>query len=115
MVLKAPKIEDKREAFSKMIDGGRNFFSYIVSYVGQWKYKDIGMHIREFWTHVPMANGFLIEIAAVNRNIFLSIHQNFEEDIYYKALLNELADNGIPYTERAALINDVAKFEEPMD
>lgn len=115
MILKAPKIEDKREAFSKMIDGGRNFFSYIVSYVGQWKYKDIGMHIREFWTHVPMANGFLIEIAAVNRNIFLSIHQNFEEDIYYKALLNELADNGIPYTERAALINDVAKFEEPMD
>ena len=85
----------------------------MVSYVGQWKYKDIAAHIREFWTHVPVANGFLTEIAAVNGNIFLSIQQNFEEDIYYRALLKELEDNGIPYTERPAIINDIAGFDEP--
>ena len=113
MVLKSPAIEDKRAACSQMLDGGRSFFTYMVSYVGQWKYKDIAAHIREFWTHVPVANGFLTEIAAVNGNIFLSIQQNFEEDIYYRALLKELEDNGIPYTERPAIINDIAGFDEP--
>lgn len=31
-----------------MLEGGKNFFTYSVSYVGQWKYKEIGKHIREF-------------------------------------------------------------------
>ncbi|WP_026512235.1 hypothetical protein [Butyrivibrio sp. LC3010] len=113
MIMKMPDLKGKREAFSQMIDGGRLFFTYMVSYVGQWKYVDIAAHIREFWTHVPVANGFLTEIAAVNGNIFLSIHQNFGEDIYYKSLLKELEDNGIPYTERAVIINDIAGFAEP--
>ena len=112
MILKSPDIEAKKEAFSQMINGGRRFFTYMVSYVGQWKHKDIAKHIREFWTHVPVANGFLTEIAAVNGNIFLSIQQNFEEDIYYKALLNELTENGIPYQEKKTVINDIAGFAD---
>ena len=114
MVMKTRGIEDKRAAFSQMLDGGGAFFTYMVSYVGQWKHKDIAAHIREFWTHVPAANGFLTEIAAVNGNIFLSIQQNFEEDIYYRALLQQLEDNGIPYTEKATLTNDIAYFAEPV-
>lgn len=67
-----------------MLEGGKNFFTYSVSYVGQWKHKETGAHIREFWTHVPGQNGLLAEIAAINGNIFLSVHLDYEEDDVYK-------------------------------
>lgn len=112
MALKAKTLEEKRAAFARMIDGGRKFFTYIVSYVGQWKYKEIGAHIREFWTHIPASNGFVTEVAAVNGNIFLSIQQNFVEDTYYDAVLKELDDNNISYTRVRSIENDVARFPE---
>ena len=62
---------------------------------------------------VHTITALILPFAAVNGNIFLSIQQNFEEDIYYRALLKELEDNGIPYTERPAIINDIAGFDEP--
>ena len=42
-----------------------------------------------------------------------SVRLCIREDIYYRALLKELEDNGIPYTERPAIINDIAGFDEP--
>ncbi|WP_026527682.1 hypothetical protein [Butyrivibrio sp. VCD2006] len=112
MVAKSPTLEAKKAAYAQMMEGGKKYFSYMVSYVGQWKQKEIGAHIKEFWTHVPDANGFLIEVAAVNGNIFLSMQQNFVEDTYYKAFLAELEANNIPYTEVATMENDIAYFPE---
>ncbi len=112
MTRKLPTTVEKKAAFSKMLEGGKNFFTYSVSYVGQWKYKEIGTHIREFWTHVPGKNGLLAEIAAINENIFLSITQDYKEDKLYKAFLQELDELGIPYTEKRAMINDVARYDE---
>ena len=91
----------------------RGSITYAVSYVGQWKHKEIGAHIREFWTHVPGRNGLLTEIAAINGNIFLSITQDYKEDKLYKAFLRELDELGIPYTEKRTMANDVPRFDEP--
>lgn len=113
LTMKLPTTKEKQDAFSMMLDAGKNFFTYSVSYVGQWKHKEIGAHIREFWTHVPGQNGLLAEIAAVNSNIFLSIAQDYKEDTLYKAFLQELDEIGIPYTEKRCMINDVAKYDEP--
>ena len=96
-----------------MLEGGKNFFTYSVSYVGQWKHKETGAHIREFWTHVPGQNGLLAEIAAINGNIFLSVHLDYEEDDVYKEFLNELEEIGVPFTEKQVMYNDVAGFNEP--
>jgi hypothetical protein len=69
----------------------------------------------EFWTHVPPANNFLVELAAVKGNIFLSFHQRFEEDKYYKAVLKQLEDIGIPYIEKRVMENDIAHFPDAID
>ena len=81
--------------------------------MGQCKHKELGAHIREFWTHVPGRNGLLTEIAAINGNIFLSITQDYKEDKLYKAFLQELDELGIPYTEKRTMANDVPRFDEP--
>ena len=91
-----------------------NLFTFMVSYVGQWKYEALGKHIQEFWTHVPAANNFPVEIAAVKGRIFLSFHQRFEEDKYYKAVLKQLEDNGIPYVEKRVMENDISHFSDVM-
>ncbi len=39
------------------------------------------------------------QVAAVNGQIFLTIIQPFSETMYYDALLEELKEQGIPYTE----------------
>ena len=68
----------------------------------------------EFWTHVPPANNFLVEIAAVKGSIFLSFHQRFKEDKYYKAVLKQLEDIGIPYIEKRVMENDISYFPDVM-
>lgn len=72
----------------------------------------MGKRIKEFWTHVPNANGFLVEIAAVNGKIFLTMHQNFEEDTLVRAFEKELTENGINF-ETTEMLNDVAHLDLP--
>ena len=107
-----PALEDKLKTFGNMILGGSTFFTFIVSYVGKWKHEAIGRHIREFWTHVPSANDFLIEIAAVNGSIFLTVHQNFKEDALVKAFEREMAERGIECHVKEG-VNDVAELKLP--
>jgi len=38
------------------------------------------------------------------------LHQNFEEDIYYKAILKQLEQAGIPYQEVQSEESDIAHF-----
>ena len=106
-------VEEKEKAFSRMMTGGRLFLTHIVSYVGKWKQKAIGTYIEEFWTHVPAANDFTTEIAAVNGKIGLSIHQTFEDDKLMEMFFSQLEENGIPYTVKAKTKSDVAFFQKP--
>ena len=109
----APTYEARKYAFGQMLDGGRKLFSYMVSYVGKWRFEAVEPYILEFWTHVPVANDFLVEIAAVNSRIFLTIHQNFSEDSVVQGFLNQLGKNAIPYQVKRTMKNDAAAFPEP--
>ena len=104
-----PTAEGKMELFAKMLSGGRRLFTFMVSYVGKWKHDGIGRYITEFWTHVPLANAFLIEVAAVNGTIYLSMQQAFQEDDLIKNFEKELSANGISCTITENTV-DIAHF-----
>ena len=107
-----PTVETKMDTFARFMEGGRKNYTIIVSYVGRWKHPSVGEHVREFWTHVPNANDFLIELAAINGNVYLTVHQGFEEDTLIRAFEEELKANGIPCSIRE-MENDVAHMAFP--
>lgn len=109
----APTLEAKKQAYAKMLDGGKRLFTYMVSYIGQWKQTQLSPYILELWTHVPNANNLLTEIAAINGRIFLSIHRNFIEDDVIKLFLSQLDENGIQYTVKRTENVDNAFLPEP--
>ena len=73
--------------------------SYIVSYVGRWAYPQLEDHICEFWTETPAGPFPLIELSAVNGNVFISMVEAFRENTYYEAFLEELKENNLSYRE----------------
>ena len=109
----APDIETQKQAFAKMLSSGRNYFTYMVSYVGQWKLDQLAPYVQEFRVHAPNAKQLLIMITAINRRIFLSIHQHFSEDVVVKSFFRQLEDNHIPYKLKGVFENDAARFPEP--
>lgn len=108
-----PTLEAKKQAFGQLMSRGDTAYTYIVSYVGQWKLKALSPYILEFCTHVPSANPLVIEIAAVNRKIFLSVHQTFKEDYIIKSFLRQLEENGIYFRIHQPVDPDNARFPEP--
>lgn len=99
MILDLPDFASKAQTAAQATGGMYDAATYMVSYVGRWKHTEIGKHIRGFWTETPVGPFPLIEIAAVNGQICVSVLQPFSERIYYDALLAELKENDIPYTE----------------
>ena len=99
MILDIPDLSSKAATARKAMEGTYDAATYIVSYVGKWKYPQVGKHIREFWVETPSQSFPLIEISAVNGNIFISFLQPFSERLYFDALLDQPKENGIPYTE----------------
>ncbi len=99
MILGSPGINMKIQTSRKIILSVLNSSSFTVSYVGKWRFPQLGSHIREFWLETPAGSFPMIELSAVNGQIFVSIMQSFPERFYYDALLRELEEQGIPYTE----------------
>ena len=109
-ILDIPSLSSKAAAARKAMEGTYDATTYIVSYVGKWKYPQVGKHIREFWMETPSPPFPLIEISSVNGNIFISFLQSFSERLYFDALLDELKENGIPYTECGVAKVNVAQI-----
>jgi len=99
MILDIPDFSAKARTAGQAMAGTYDAATYIVSYVGRWKYPQLGRHIREFWTETPVGPFPLIEVAAVNGNIFVSFLQPFTDRRYYDGLLDELKENGITCVE----------------
>ena len=99
MILDIPDFSAKSKTAGQAMAGTFDAATYMVSYVGKWKYPQLGNHIKEFWTETPVGPFPLIEIAAVNGNIFVSFLQPFSDRRYYDALLDELKENGITFVE----------------
>ena len=101
-------LAEKKRLFGQAFSGGEGFISFLVSYTGKWKHPAVGAHIREFWTHPPNTFSLMVEIAAVNGRIFLSIQQRFREDTVREQFLRELKRHGIPYTLKRTMQSDIA-------
>ncbi len=99
MIHGLPDMQTKTQAARKIIFKALNASSCTVSYVGKWKFPQPGRHIREFWPETPSGNFPMIELSAVNGQIFVSLMQSFSERCYYDAFLQELKEHGIAYTE----------------
>lgn len=99
MVLNLPDFDSKVQAARRAMGGFFKSSSYVVSYVGRWAYPKLGEHIREFWTETPTGEFPLLELSAVNGNVYISMLQAYCEDVYYEAFKKELEENGITYEE----------------
>ncbi len=101
-ILNLPTLELKVQAARKAILAVLRACTYTVSYVGRWKFPQLGEHIREFWLETPAGAFPLLELSAVNGQIFVAMIQTFEDRVYYDALLEELKEQAIPYVEHMA-------------
>ena len=110
----APLLEDKKRVFSEMLNSRGKGATFVVSYVGKWRFPAIGKYMREFWTHVSFPKGIIVQITAVNGKIFMSLSQSYEEDLIVRAFLRELEENNISYTVRRTMDNDNPGFPEPV-
>ena len=105
--------EEKKQLLGPPFRGGDGYVSFLVSYTGKWKHPTVGEKIRAFWTHPPNTFSLMVEIAAVNGKIFLSIQQRFREDRVRESFLRQLERHGIPYTLRRVMESDIARMTEP--
>lgn len=107
-----PTLSEKKEQFGKMFSGGEGCLSFLVSYVGKWAHPALGAYIREFWTHPPNTFSLMVQIAAVNGKVFLSIQQRFKEDVIREAFLRQLEEHRIPYEVHRIMESDNAHIKE---
>ena len=106
-------LEEKKRLFGEAFSGGEGFVSFLVSYTGKWKHPAVGAYIREFWTHPPNTFSLMVEIAAVNGRIFLSVQQRFRENTVREQFLRQLEQHSIPYTLKHRMQSDIAHISEP--
>ena len=112
MARNAPTPEAKKRAFRELVDGGQKF-TYLISYVGQWKLAGLRPYIRSFYTHCPVFDDLLVQIMAVNGRIFLSYHQSFRDRCVLDSFLDQLEARGIPCSVRGPAVTDNPRFPEP--
>ena len=108
-------LEAKKDVFAEMRRKSICRYTSIVSYVGQWQHPEIGSHIEEFWTHAPLANNCLGELAAVGGKICLALHLRSESNELLNAFFKELEARGIPYKNKGTAEHDIPRFAEPVD
>ena len=111
MVDQMETMEEKEKAFGQMFGAGEGYVTYLVSYVGQWRHKDIGKHVKSFYSHAPSTFSLMTIVSASGGKIYMSVQQRFKEDIVREAFLGQLEKNGIPYTVDGKIQSDIARFE----
>ena len=108
-----PAIDEKKSIFGSLLQDSRRSQTCMVSYVGKWKYLEIGKCIEEFWIHAPEANDLFAGVTAVNGHIGLSILQKFADERILDAFFQQLDEHGISYVLKRKMPLDVAYFPEP--
>ena len=109
----AATAEEKKERFGRMFRSGEGVITFLVSYVGQWRYPAVAETMRELWVHPPNTFSLLAEIGAAGGNICLTLQQRFREDTVREAFLRQLEQHGIPYRVVRKIPGDNAGFPEP--
>ncbi len=108
----AHTVEEKKQVFGQMFNGGEGLISFLVSYTGKWKHQETGNYMREFWLHPPNTFSLMVELGAAGGKIFMSIQQRFREDTVREAFLRQLEAHDIPYRICHKAGSDIAHFAE---
>ena len=112
---RSPSLGEKKTAFADLRNAFLTSYTSIVSYVGKWRYPEIGEYIEEFWTHAPLANNCLCELSAVGGKICISLHMRSESYDLLNQFFAQLDEHGIPYEYKGIVEHDVPRFTEPVD
>jgi len=84
--------------------------TFCVSYSGKVSYGEADSHIRGIYAETDTPAPFVLEVTVANGLFMLDIAQNWKEDVYVKAFVEELEANGIPseiayvYDQRSTLM-----------
>ena len=104
-IMALPDVETKCAVLSKIAldDSVDNTFS--VSYVGRIDYGALTEHIEAVhnFTDGSTYKTVFIEISSFGEWFCVSMQQGFSCDVYYKALLAQLEENGIEYVEEGTV------------
>jgi len=84
--------------------------TFCVSYSGKVSYGEVDSHIRGLYAETDTPAPLVIEVTVANGHFMLDIAQNWREEVYVKAFVEELEANGIPsemayvYDQRSTLM-----------
>lgn len=109
----AKTLAEKKEIFGRMFNGGEGLITFLVSYVGRWRYGAVASMLREIWVHPPNTFSLMAEIGAAGGNLCLTLQQRFREDTVRETFLRQLGEYGIPYLVIRRTPCDNAAFPEP--
>ncbi len=107
-----PTLEGKRQMIQQIVESCLGFDTFKVSYVGKANIGAAEKYVKGIDTILDIAdNSILIEMNAVNGKFHLAFMQDWQEDIYLKAFLDQLEKENIEYTVSEARPVKVASIE----
>lgn len=111
-VLAVPTLEGKRQMVQKIVESCLGYDTFKVSYVGKANLGAAEKYVKGIDTLLDTANNSLfIEMQAVGGKFQLAFMQDWSEDIYLKAFLDQLRKENIEYTVSEARSVKVAPIE----
>lgn len=94
-----PDIEGRRRMLRQVVSSFLDVDTFKVSYVGKNGMGAAEAYIRSIYSLVDLnGSGIMIEVNSADGKFCLSFMQEWEEDIYIKAFMQELEREGITYT-----------------
>lgn len=92
-------LQSRRKMLQQVVSSFLDVDTFKVSYVGRSCMGAAETYIQSIYTQVDLnGSGIMLEINSVNGKFCLSFLQEWEDDIYVKAFLRQLDQEGIPYT-----------------
>lgn len=97
-IAKMPDIASKKGYMRKVVARSMQMDTYKVSYVGKAALGDAEQYVSSIDSCLDISGaGIMVEVNSVHGTFHLSFMQEFAEDVYVKAFLRQLEQEGIPY------------------
>lgn len=94
-----PDLQSRKKMLQQVVSSFLDVDTFKVSYVGRSAMGAAETYIQSIYTQVDLnGSGIMLEVNSVNGKFCLSFLQEWEEDVYVKAFLRQLEQEGIDYT-----------------
>ena len=113
MLLAKETHKERLEMIAKADEAANRFAAANVSYVGKANFGEAEKYVKEFHAWSATVMDITIQISAVNGRFTLEFMQKFQNPVYLKAFLQELADNGIVYELQDKQIRSLPAIRAP--